>query len=111
MGMQVDEAGRDQFAPGVDLFRAFGRDLADLGDAAVADGDVGLKQLAAETVGDGAAADHEAWTVGHGVSSRLLILLPHHEFAPAQSTAAGEAQGCISLAVGLFELGLSGSGR
>jgi hypothetical protein len=69
MGMQIDEAGRDQFAPGVDLFRTLGRDLADLCNAAVADGNVGFKQLAAKAISDGAAADHEAWMFGHDVSS------------------------------------------
>ena len=34
MGVDVDKAGRDQFAPGVDLFLALARDLADFGDAA-----------------------------------------------------------------------------
>ena len=34
MGVDVDKAGRDQFALGVDLFLAFACDLADLGDAA-----------------------------------------------------------------------------
>ena len=87
MGMQIDEAGRDQLALGVDLFRALGRDLADLRNAAVADGHVGFKQLAAKTIGDGAAADHKAWMFGHDVSSQFdldAILLPYHEFAPAQ---------------------------
>ena len=59
MGVDVDKARRDQFASGVDLFAAFARDIADCGDASVRDRDVGLEQVAAEPVGDGAAADHE----------------------------------------------------
>ena len=68
MGVDVDKARRDQFAPGVDLFLAFARDLADFGDAAVRDRDIGLEQLAAAAVRDIAAADHEVWLVGHGAS-------------------------------------------
>ena len=59
MGVDVDEARRDQLAPGVDLFLALGRDLADLGDATVLDRDIGLEQVATVPVGDIAAADHE----------------------------------------------------
>jgi len=61
MGVDVDKARRDQFAPSVDLFRALAQYLADLGDAAVLDRDVSLEQIAAATVCDGAAADHQVW--------------------------------------------------
>src|SRR5581483_6066509 len=69
MGVDVDKAGRDQLAPGVDLFPALACDLADLADAAVLDGDIAFTEIAAASVGDGAAADHEV--MSHGVSSRL----------------------------------------
>ena len=62
MGVDVDEAGRDQFAAGVDLFLAFARDLADFGDAAAGNGHVGFEQFAAEAIGNAAATDHEVWS-------------------------------------------------
>ena len=71
MGMDVDEARRDQFAPGVDLFLAFAQDLADLGDAAVRNSDIGFVQFAAIAIGNGSAADHEVRGGAHGGSSRL----------------------------------------
>ena len=71
MGMEIDKARRDQLAFGVDLLKALGRDPADLDDAAAGNRHVRFKQLAARTVGDGAAADHEVWIAGHDVSSRI----------------------------------------
>ena len=83
MGVDVDKAGRDQFSPGVDLFLALRRNLADLADAAVGDRYVGLEQVAALAIGNIAAADHEVWTVGHGVSSRMLkYCCSHHGACP-----------------------------
>src|SRR5204862_4697454 len=71
MGVYVDETGRDQFALGVDLFLAFAQNLADFGDAAARDGDVGLVEVAALAVGNVAAADHDVRGRGQGDSSRL----------------------------------------
>ena len=65
------KAGRDQFAPGVDLFLAFAQNLADLGDAAARNSDVGFVQFAAIAIGNSSAADHEVRGGGHGGSSRL----------------------------------------
>ena len=70
MGVEVDKARRDQLAAGVDLLGAFARNPADFRDAAVRYSHVGFEQFAAKTVGNAAAADHEVWVVGHGVSSR-----------------------------------------
>ena len=74
MGMKVDKARRHQFAAGVDLLFAFGRNPADFDDTAVFHGHIGFEQFAAEPVGDAAAADREVWQeiliVGHGVPSR-----------------------------------------
>jgi hypothetical protein len=70
MGVQVDKARRDQFAAGVDLFLAFAEHPANFHDAAVSDRDIRFEQVAAESVGDVAAADHKVWIVGHGVPSR-----------------------------------------
>ena len=70
MGVNVDKARRHQFAAGVDLFLAFAGDAADLDNAAACDRHVRFEQVAAEAVGDAAAADHEVWMAGHGVSSR-----------------------------------------
>ena len=66
MGVDVDEARRNQFALGVDLFLAFAGDLADFGDAAAGDGDIGLVEVAALAIGNVAAADHEVRGRGHG---------------------------------------------
>src|SRR5258707_744684 len=81
MGVDIDKAGRDQFAPGVDLFLAFAGDLADLGDAAAGNGDISLIEIAALAVGNVAAADHEIRGRGHADSSRFwfccsIILRP-----------------------------------
>src|SRR5689334_7104427 len=65
MGVDVDETRRDQLALGVDLFPALRGNLADLGDAAILDRDIGVIELAAVAVSDGAATDHEVWIDGH----------------------------------------------
>ena len=58
--VQVEEAGGDDRAGGVELGLAVGREArADLGDAAVADPDVGGDAGRAGAVDDGAAADEE----------------------------------------------------
>src|SRR5205085_11306025 len=59
MGMDVDEAGRDEVPAGVDLLRAATLDLADSCDAAVPDGDVRLTGGRAGAIRQGAAADDE----------------------------------------------------
>ena len=46
VGVDVDEARRHELALGVDLLAARAGDLADRGDAAVLDGDIGLARLA-----------------------------------------------------------------
>ena len=59
MGVQVDEARRHDQAAGVDdVIGLTGRDLADLGDAAVLDADVAAKPRQPATVDDHPAADH-----------------------------------------------------
>jgi hypothetical protein len=72
MGVDVDKACGDELASGVDLVLACVGDLADLGDAAVLDRDIGLEQIAAAPVSNGAAANHEVRIGCHGVSSRFL---------------------------------------
>ncbi len=71
MRVHVDEARGHQLAARVDLFLALACDLADLGDAPVADRDIRLVEIAALAVGNAAAADHEVRSIGHGASSRL----------------------------------------
>ena len=66
MGVDVDKAGRDQLALGVDLFLALGGNLADFADAAAGDGDVGFEQFTTLAIGNGAAANHEVGGRGHG---------------------------------------------
>ena len=82
MGVDVDKARRDQFALRVDLFLAGCRDLADFGDAAARDRHIGFEQITTLAIGDGAATDHEVWGRGHGVPSRVLVLLTHHPVSP-----------------------------
>jgi len=59
MGVKVDKARCDQFSAGVDLFGALARHAAHFRNAAVRDRDIRFEQVAAKTVGDAAAADHE----------------------------------------------------
>src|SRR6185437_16064221 len=78
---------------------ALAQNLADLADPAVRDGDVRFEQVAPEPVGDVAAADHEVWIAGHGVSPRCEEWVCRRIMGgPAMlSTAARERQECISL--------------
>ncbi len=78
MGVDVDEAGRHQPAARVDLFLALGCDLADFGDLAAGDCDIGFIEIAALAIGNVAAADHEVWGRGHGTSSRGCLLIVEH---------------------------------
>jgi hypothetical protein len=56
--MQIDEAGRDDHASGVDrLFREARRAAANLGNFAVLDPDVGAKSGHARSIDDGSAFD------------------------------------------------------
>ena len=98
VGVDVDEARRDQLAPGVDLFLALGRNLADLGDAAVLDRDIGLEELAAVAVCNGAAANHEVWRGCHGVRPVLSCVDRIIGHTCRLSTAGVGAQQCIRLA-------------
>ena len=109
MGVNIDKARRHQFALGVDLFPAFGGNLADLGDAAVRDRDIGFVQFTAEPIGDVAAADHEVWVGSpwidsHGVHPDLDLVGGIIGRRPMLSTAGDGAQGCI-----LFVAGRPGS--
>src|SRR2546423_1590531 len=98
MGVDIHKAGRDQLALGVDLFIACGQNPADLGDAAVADSNIGFEQLAAKTIGNSAAADHEIWILGHRVSSRIVEFccrIMRRRYS--KSTGSDEVQGCKTL--------------
>jgi hypothetical protein len=57
VGMDVDPAGRDQQAVGMDRLACRGRDPPDLGDAAVLNGDIGDERSSAAAVDDSAAPD------------------------------------------------------
>src|SRR5439155_13565643 len=60
VGVDVDDTGRDEQAVGVDrLLRRGTAEVADLGDAAVVDGDVGGPGRGTGAVDDGAGADDE----------------------------------------------------
>ena len=75
VGVDVDEARRDQQALGVDLLGALARHLADRGDLAVLDRDVGLARAAARAVGHRAAADDQI-VVRHGFTPGFGWSLP-----------------------------------
>ena len=92
MSVDVDKARRDQLAPGVDLVLALARNLADLGDTAVLDGDVCLEQIAALSVSDRAAANHKVWIGSHGVSF-LLVVRRIFQRRPTSSAIASSAGG------------------
>ena len=59
VGVDVDAAGRDVLARGVELALAAARDLADLDDAIAVDGDVALADLRAAAVHQGPTANHQ----------------------------------------------------
>src|SRR3546814_9135469 len=59
MGVDVDEAGGDDLAAGVDVFAARAQVFADRDDPVAVDRDVGDKGRAARTIDDGAAANHQ----------------------------------------------------
>ena len=71
VGVDVDEARRDQQALGVDLLGALARDLADGGDPAVLDRDVGFANGRAGAVGQVAAAHDQIEFCRHVVSPGL----------------------------------------
>ena len=79
MGVDVDEAGGHQAAAGVDLLGAAAGQVANLGDSAVADADVGLAQFAAQAIGQRAAANDQIECLVHGVG------VPDGEGEPAFS--------------------------
>ena len=70
MGVNIDKAGRDELALGVDFFLALARHLADFGDPAAGNRDIGFKQVATLAIGDTAATDDEVRGRGHGIPSR-----------------------------------------
>ena len=72
VGVDVDEARRDQLAARVDLLGALGDVSADRGDLAVGDGEVGFVGIAAGAIDDGAVADHEAGRRHAGTPRRGL---------------------------------------
>jgi hypothetical protein len=67
VGVDVDEAGRDQLALGVDFLGAAFCDLADHSDAVAGDADIGFDGRTAGAIDDGAAADDQVefghWTL------------------------------------------------
>ena len=68
MGVDVDEAWRDELAARVDFLRASAGELANSGDPAVLHRDIGLDHRAAKAVGDRTVADHEIIFGCHGIS-------------------------------------------
>jgi hypothetical protein len=63
MGVQVDEAGCDDQASRVDLLGARPEIRPDRDDAFAVDGDIGRKRVAAETIDNRPAADHQVMHV------------------------------------------------
>ena len=76
VGVQIDEARRDDQAGGVDDLRGVVRfDLAHLGDAAIADGDVARETRQPSAVDDGAVPDNRV-VLTHVLSPGLRCLGP-----------------------------------
>jgi len=73
VGVNVDEAGGDQQAAGVDLFRGRAGQRADGGDAAVFDRHVGHAGGRAQAVVHRAAAQDQV-EISHGVSLGVLVI-------------------------------------
>src|ERR1019366_8383593 len=101
--VKVDKARPDQFAAGIDLFGALAGNAADFRNATVRYRDIRFEQFATETVGDAAVADDEIWIAGHAFHPEV-ICCRIMDCRALLSTAAGEVQGCISLASGASEL-------
>ena len=59
LGVDIDEAGRHQMSGGVDLLATAAGELADCGDAAVFDRDIGVKWICAAAVENSAIPDDE----------------------------------------------------
>ena len=79
MGVDVDEARRDQQALGVDLLGGAAGHLADGGDLAVLHGDVGLVQRSAGAVGQSAAAHDQIEFRRHVRFSRVAGSVPDRQ--------------------------------
>ena len=90
VGVDVDEAGRDERAVGVDLLAAAAVDRPDLGDDAVGDGDVGGAGRRAGAVDDGAPSDDEV-VCGHGPPGRCDAVARSiaDDLTPVRSRQAG----------------------
>ncbi|MCY1412147.1 hypothetical protein D9M71_275460 [compost metagenome] len=69
VGVDIDEAGRDQMTAGVDFLHAMAGDLPHLDDAPVPDRHVGAIGLATQPVGNVAATDHQIELRTHATSS------------------------------------------
>ena len=81
MGVDVDEAGRDEFALGGDLFLARAGDFADGGNPATGDRHVGVNRFGTRAIHDGAATDHQI-VFGHADSPGLLLAVILRQSAP-----------------------------
>ena len=79
VGVDVDEARRDQQALGVDLLGGAAGHLADGGDLAVLHGDVGLVQGSAGAVGQSAAAHDQIEFRRHVRFSRVAGSVPDRQ--------------------------------
>jgi hypothetical protein len=69
MCVDVDKAGSDKAASGIDLLAAFSGDFPDRGDAAANDGNISLDRPTAFTIGDGAALYDQIVGGIHGIVS------------------------------------------
>ena len=59
VGMDIDKAGRDQFAPCIDFFHTAGKVLADGRDPIAGDGDIGFERFSTVAVDNGAITDNQ----------------------------------------------------
>ena len=96
MGVYVDKAGRDQFAPGVDLFLALAGNFSDFADAAAA---MAISASNKSPPLPSAMLPPRITRSGLSVMASLPgfeILLPASSDDPRQSTAGNEVLECIS---------------
>ena len=75
MGVDIDKAGGDDLAAGVDLLPARAAHLADNADAVAIDGDIADIRFAASAIDDGAATDDQIMGCAHGLSPAGSVVM------------------------------------
>src|SRR6516165_505311 len=73
VSVDIDESGRHDAAPGVDLLRAILRHVSDRDDAAVLDGDVPIAWGVPRAVDDRTVSYNEVEIAGHAASPSVVV--------------------------------------